>query len=54
MADALQAEAKPFDMMIYPGRNHGIYGGKTRIHLFTMLTRYVAENLAGRELTAQR
>ena len=54
MADALQAEAKPFDMMIYPGRNHGIYGGKTRIHLFTLLTRYVAENLAGRELTAQR
>ena len=54
MADALQAEAKAFDMMIYPGRNHGIYGGKTRIHLFTMLTRYVAENLAGMELMAQR
>jgi len=54
MVDALQAANKQFDLMIYPGRNHGIYGGNTRLHLYTMLTRYVAENLAGMELTAQR
>ncbi len=54
MVDALQAENKPFDMMIYPGRNHGIYGGNTRMHLFTMLTRYLAESLADQPLTAQR
>ena len=54
MVDALQAANKPFDMMIYPGRNHGIYGGNTRMHLFTMLTRYLAESLAGAPLTAQR
>ena len=54
MVDALQAENKQFDLMIYPGRNHGIYGGNTRMHLFTMLTRYLAESLAGQGLTAQR
>jgi dipeptidyl-peptidase-4 len=45
MADALQAANKQFDMMIYPGRNHGIYGGSTRYHLFTMLTDFITENL---------
>lgn len=53
MVNALQAEGKQFDLMIYPGRNHGIYGGNTRMHLFTMLTRYFAENLAGMDLMAQ-
>ena len=54
MVDALQAENKQFDLMIYPGRNHGIYGGNTRMHLFTMLTRFFAETLANAELQAQR
>ena len=45
MVDALQRANKQFDMMIYPGKNHGIYGGLTRLHLFTMLTDYVRENL---------
>ena len=54
MVDALQAENKQFDLMIYPGRNHGIYGGNTRMHLFTMLTRYLAESLANMPLTAQK
>ena len=30
MADALQAPNKQFDLMLYPGRNHGIYGGRGR------------------------
>ncbi len=47
MVDALQAEGKQFDLMVYPGRNHGIYGGQTRLHLFTLLTDYVRENLVG-------
>ena len=46
MADALQANGKQFDMMVYPGRNHGIYGGTTRLHLYTLLTNYVREHLA--------
>ena len=54
MVDALQTAGKPFDMMLYPGRNHGIYGGNTREHLFMLLTRYLAENLAGMDLMAVR
>ncbi len=46
MADALQAAGKQFDLMVYPGRNHGIYGGSTRLHLYTLLTNYVREHLA--------
>jgi dipeptidyl-peptidase-4 len=46
MADALQAAGKQFELMLYPGRNHGIYGGRTRLHLFTMLTEFVEEHLA--------
>ncbi|MFN3598075.1 MAG: prolyl oligopeptidase family serine peptidase, partial [Rubricoccaceae bacterium] len=52
MADAFQAAGKPFDMMLYPGRDHGIFGGRTRLHLFSLLTRYVAEHLAGQPFSA--
>ena len=45
MANALQAANKQFEFMMYPGRNHGIYGGKTRLHLHTMMTRFVREAL---------
>ncbi|HEX8298471.1 MAG TPA: S9 family peptidase [Rubricoccaceae bacterium] len=54
MVDALQAAGKPFEMMLYPGRNHGIYGGRTRLHLYTMMTRHIARTLADQELQAQR
>ena len=45
MADRLQSADKQFDMMVYPGRNHGIFGGRTRLHLFMMMTRYLREHL---------
>ena len=45
MANELQAANKQFEFMMYPGRNHGIYGGKTRLHLHTMITRFVREAL---------
>jgi dipeptidyl-peptidase 4 len=45
MVNALIAANRPFSLMIYPNRNHGIYGGNTRQHLFTLLTRFVEENL---------
>jgi dipeptidyl-peptidase-4 len=35
--------------MVYPGRNHGIYGGNTRLHLFTMLTDFIEESLVEEE-----
>jgi hypothetical protein len=31
--------------MVYPNRNHSISGGTTRQHLFTLLTKFVEENL---------
>jgi dipeptidyl-peptidase-4 len=45
MSDALIQANRPFDLMIYPGRNHGIYGGNVRLHLHTMLTDYLREHL---------
>jgi len=31
--------------MVYPNRNRSISGGTTRQHLYTLLTKYVEENL---------
>lgn len=45
LAYALQNARKPFDMMLYPRKLHGIRGTDTRIHLFNKLTEYVLENL---------
>ena len=45
MVDALVAEGKDFDFFAYPNRNHGIYGGNTRLHLFTMMLEFVKDNL---------
>lgn len=45
MAEALIQANKPFEWAIYPDRNHGIYGGKTRLHLYTKMTRFIKENL---------
>jgi dipeptidyl-peptidase-4 len=37
---------KPFTMMAYPNRSHGIYEGEnTTRHLYELLTRYLKENL---------
>ena len=45
MVTALQKANKQFDFMMYPNKNHAIYGGNTRYHLFKLLTDYVEENL---------
>ena len=45
MVNALVAADVQFDTMFYPNRNHGIYGGTTRRHLFRMLNDYVMEKL---------
>ena len=36
---------KQFDMQLYTNRNHGIYGGNTRYHLYTKLTNFFEKNL---------
>ncbi|MCS6978837.1 MAG: S9 family peptidase [Flavobacteriales bacterium] len=45
LASALVAEGKQFDMFVYPDKNHGIYGGLTRYHLFTKITQFILNNL---------
>lgn len=46
LANALIAAGKPFTMMEYPNRRHGISEGKgTTRHVFGLLTRYLEENL---------
>ncbi|PYP57390.1 MAG: S9 family peptidase [Gemmatimonadetes bacterium] len=45
MVNALVAANRPFSLMVYPNRTHSISGGTTRQHLFTLLTKFVEENL---------
>lgn len=45
MVNALVAADKQFDLFIYPNKNHSIYGGNTRNHLFQMMFDYILENL---------
>jgi dipeptidyl-peptidase 4 len=45
LAGALQAAGKQFQLMAYPNRNHSISGGNTSLHLFTMMTDWVVQNL---------
>ena len=45
MVEALVQANKQFDWAIYPDKNHGIYGGKTRIQLFNKMTNYIKEKL---------
>jgi dipeptidyl-peptidase-4 len=45
MINALVAADKQFDLFIYPNKNHGIYGGNTRNHLFKMMYNYTLDNL---------
>lgn len=45
MINALVAADKQFDLFIYPNKNHGIYGGNTRNHLFKMMYTYTLDNL---------
>ncbi len=45
MVDALQRANKQFGMMMYPGRNHGIFGGSTRLNLFKKATEYIKAHL---------
>ncbi|MFT5581925.1 MAG: dipeptidyl-peptidase-4, partial [Psychromonas sp.] len=45
MINALVSANKQFDLFVYPNKNHGIFGGNTRNHLFNMLLDYTKENL---------
>lgn len=44
-AEHLVQIGKQFDMQVYTNRDHGIYGGNTRLHLYTRLTNFFKQNL---------
>ena len=45
LTNALIKSNKQYDYYAYPNKNHGIYGGNTRLHLFTKMTNFVNEKL---------
>jgi dipeptidyl-peptidase-4 len=45
MVEALVQANKQFDWAVYPDKNHGIYGGKTREQLYTKMTQFILNNL---------
>ena len=45
MIESLVQADKQFDLFIYPDKNHGIYGGNTRFHLYRKMTDFIINNL---------
>jgi dipeptidyl-peptidase-4 len=46
LVNALVKHKRPFQLMVYPNRTHGIYEGEgTTLHLHSLLTRYLMEHL---------
>ncbi|MBB6462132.1 S9 family peptidase [Flammeovirga kamogawensis] len=45
LSNALIKSGKQFNEFFYPNRNHGIYGGNTRLHLYVQMTNFVMDNL---------
>lgn len=45
MVSALVKKNKDFEFFAYPDKNHGIYGGMTRLHLYNKMTKFLVQNL---------
>ena len=45
MVEALIQNNKRFEWAIYPDKNHGIYGGATRLQLYTKMKNFILEKL---------
>ncbi|MFD2726935.1 S9 family peptidase [Hyunsoonleella rubra] len=45
MVEALIQADKQFEWAIYPDKNHGIYGGNTRLHLYRKMTNFLDKTL---------
>lgn len=45
LSEALVQANKPFDMQIYTNRNHSIFGGMTRLHLYGKFMDYLNKHL---------
>lgn len=44
LIEALVQKNKKFEWRIYPDKNHGIYGGNTRLHLYTLMTDFIEKS----------
>ena len=49
MITALIKANKQFEFMVYPNKNHGIYGGNTRYHLFKSIDDFLFDHLLDNE-----
>jgi dipeptidyl-peptidase 4 len=45
LISSLVEKNKQFELMVYPNKNHGIYGGNTTYHLYTKMTNFILNNL---------
>ncbi len=45
MVHALIQAGKPYDLLLYPGKTHSLYGGTERLHLFRSIEEYLDRNL---------
>jgi dipeptidyl-peptidase-4 len=46
LVNALVKHNRPFQLMVYPNRSHGIFEGEgTTLHLYSLLARYLTEHL---------
>jgi dipeptidyl-peptidase-4 len=45
MVQALIEAGKPYDLLLYPGKTHGIYGTTARVHLFRAIEEYLERYL---------
>ena len=45
LVDALIKANKHFEMFFYPNKNHSIYGGNTRLHLYQLMTDFLSRKL---------
>jgi dipeptidyl-peptidase-4 len=45
MVQALIDAGKPYDLLLYPGKTHGIYGSSARVHLFRAIEEYLERYL---------
>ncbi|KJD31398.1 peptidase S9 [Tamlana nanhaiensis] len=53
LVEALVQADKQFDWAIYTDKNHGIYGGNTRLHLYKKMTNFIDDKL-GDKLEANK
>lgn len=49
MVEALIQADKQFEWGIYPDKNHSIYGGNTRLHLFKKMTNFINKSIGNSE-----